>query len=199
MMYENLIIKKLLQVTRHPFLIFIDRVEEKTDNSMETLRLLSVEGDVTAGRISEYLDIKPSSVTQIIKKLEDIEVIEKIKSKEDARVTLVRLTEKGKDSLKDRSETSSTLKIELFKDFSNEDLEKFNDYLEKLFENISSEEFIDKLNKTFEGDNRWRKFDKISAQFSRAREKMMEHGSFEEFDFFNRFGPGGDFKGRGRR
>lgn len=199
MMYENLIIKKLLQVTRHPFLIFIDRVEEKTDNSMETLRLLSVEGDVTAGRISEYLDIKPSSVTQIIKKLEDIEVIEKIKSKEDARVTLVRLTEKGKDSLKDRSETSSTLKTELFKDFSNEDLEKFNDYLEKLFENISSEEFIDKLNKTFEGDNRWRKFDKISAQFSRAREKMMEHGSFEEFDFFNRFGPGVDFKGRGRR
>lgn len=198
-MYENLIIKKLLQVTRHPFLIFIDRVEEKTDNSMETLRLLSVEGDVTAGRISEYLDIKPSSVTQIIKKLEDIEVIEKIKSKEDARVTLVRLTEKGKDSLKDRSETSSTLKTELFKDFSNEDLEKFNDYLEKLFENISSEEFIDKLNKTFEGDNRWRKFDKISAQFSRAREKMMEHGSFEEFDFFNRFAPGGDFKGRGRR
>ncbi|MDU3338251.1 MarR family winged helix-turn-helix transcriptional regulator [Paraclostridium bifermentans] len=198
-MYENLIIKKLLQVTRHPFLIFIDRVEEKTDNSMETLRLLSVEGDVTAGRISEYLDIKPSSVTQIIKKLEDIEVIEKIKSKEDARVTLVRLTEKGKDSLKDRSETSSTLKTELFKDFSNEDLEKFNDYLEKLFENISSEEFIDKLNKTFEGDNRWRKFDKISAQFSRAREKMMEHGSFEEFDFFNRFGPGVDFKGRGRR
>lgn len=199
MMYENLIIKKLLQVTRHPFLIFIDRVEEKTDNSMETLRLLSVEGDVTAGRISEYLDIKPSSVTQIIKKLEDIEVIEKIKSKEDARVTLVRLTEKGKYSLKDRSETSSTLKTELFKDFSNEDLEKFNDYLEKLFENISSEEFIDKLNKTFEGDNRWRKFDKISAQFSRAREKMMEHGSFEEFDFFNRFGPGVDFKGRGRR
>lgn len=199
MMYENLIIKKLLQVTRHPFLIFIDRVEEKTDNSMETLQLLSVEGDVTAGRISEYLDIKPSSVTQIIKKLEDIEVIEKIKSKEDARVTLVRLTEKGKDSLKDRSETSSTLKTELFKDFSNEDLEKFNDYLEKLFENISSEEFIDKLNKTFEGDNRWRKFDKISAQFSRAREKMMEHSSFEEFDFFNRFGPGGDFKGRGRR
>lgn len=198
-MYENLIIKKLLQVTRHPFLIFINRVEEKTDNSMETLRLLSVEGDVTAGRISEYLDIKPSSVTQIIKKLEDIEVIEKIKSKEDARVTLVRLTEKGKDSLKDRSETSSTLKTELFKDFSNEDLEKFNDYLEKLFENISSEEFIDKLNKTFEGDNRWRKFDKISAQFSRAREKMMEHGSFEEFDFFNRFGPGVDFKGRGRR
>ena len=63
------ILNKLLKIAQQPYLIFASSIEEKPDNTFETLKLLASEENVTAGRIAEYLDIKPSSVTQIIKKL----------------------------------------------------------------------------------------------------------------------------------
>ena len=69
-MNKDEILDNLMKVSHEPFLVFANRVEEKTDNALETLKLLAKETNVTPGRISEYLDIKPSSVTQIIKKLE---------------------------------------------------------------------------------------------------------------------------------
>ncbi len=120
-------------------------MEEKTDNAFETLRLLANEEKVTAGRIAEYLDIKPSSVTQIIKKLEDVGTAERVKSEEDARVTYVLITDKGRESLKDRGDISENLKVKLFKGFEEYELEKLDDYLIRMLENISSEDFQKKL------------------------------------------------------
>lgn len=198
-MYENNIIKNMFKVTQHPFLIFAERVEDKTDNSVETLQLIAREGEVTAGRISEYLDIKPSSVTQIIKKLENIGAIEKIKSTEDARVTLVKLTQKGQESISHRHDSSSQLKSELFKHFTEDDLKQFDSYLDLLIENISSDEFSNQLKKTFSDDERWQKFDKMSAHFSKAREQMMESGRFEDPRRFHHFDKRNQFRGRGPR
>lgn len=197
-MYQNNIIKNIFKITQHPFLIFVDRVEDKTDNSVETLRLIAKEGEVTAGRISEYLDIKPSSVTQIIKKLESLGTIEKVKSTEDARVTLVKLTKKGQESISQRFDSSSHLKSELFKHFSEEDIEKFDSYLELLLKNISSEEFSEQLKATFADDDRWQKFDKMSAHFSKAREQMMERGRFEDPRHHHHFDKRDYFRERGR-
>ncbi|MGX7738460.1 MarR family winged helix-turn-helix transcriptional regulator [Enterococcus faecalis] len=61
--------------------------------------MLASEENVTAGRIAEYLDIKPSSVTQIIKKLESVKAVKRVKNESDARVTFVVLTDKGRESL----------------------------------------------------------------------------------------------------
>ncbi len=140
-MHENNILNNLMHIARQPFMFFRDEVEEKTDNAFETLRLLANEEKVTAGRIAEYLDIKPSSVTQIIKKLEDVGTAERVKSEEDARVTYVLITDKGRESLKDRGDISENLKVKLFKGFEEYELEKLDDYLIRMLENISSEDF----------------------------------------------------------
>lgn len=192
------ILDTLLKIAQQPYLIFASSLEEKPDNTFETLKLLASEDEVTAGRIAEYLDIKPSSVTQIIKKLESVEAVKRVKSDSDARVTIVVLTDKGRESLNAQGNISNGFKDEMFNGFSDEELDSLNDYLERLENNISNAEFLDKIEDIFGNDKNWEHFGKMSARFGRAREQMMGH-RFGGFGGFN--GEYGGFEGwkKGRR
>lgn len=189
-MNKDEILDNLMKVSHEPFLVFANRVEEKTDNALETLKLLAKETNVTPGRISEYLDIKPSSVTQIIKKLEKAGTVLREKSLKDSRVTVVKITDKGRESLKTHGSIGNTLKDVLFKDFSDSELEYLDQYLERMVNNIGSDEFSEKLNEVFDNDQRWAQFGKMSPHFERAREQMLRH------NHFGRMQPG-DFNGFG--
>lgn len=189
-MNKDEILDNLMKVSHEPFLVFANRVEEKTDNALETLKLLAKETNVTLGRISEYLDIKPSSVTQIIKKLEKAGTVLREKSPKDSRVTVVKITDKGRESLKTHGSIGNTLKDVLFKDFSDSELEYLDQYLERMVNNIGSDEFSEKLNEVFDNDQRWAQFGKMSPHFERAREQMLRH------NHFGRMQPG-DFTGFG--
>jgi DNA-binding MarR family transcriptional regulator len=189
-MNKDEILDNLMKVSHEPFLVFANRVEEKTDNALETLKLLAKETNVTPGRISEYLDIKPSSVTQIIKKLEKAGTVLREKSPKDSRVTVVKITDKGRESLKTHGSIGNTLKDVLFKDFSDSELEYLDQYLERMVNNIGSDEFSEKLNELFDNDQRWAQFGKMSPHFERAREQMLRH------NHFGRMQPG-DFNGFG--
>lgn len=175
-MNTNHILKLLMTLSHEPFLVFVSHMDEKVDNTFETLRLLSKETQVTAGRISNYLDIKPSSVTQIINKLEETGMVVRVKSKEDARVVFVELTEKGKETLEERGAIFDGLNESLFQGFSEGELANLATYLEKIRENISSETFNERINEIFGDDQQWQQFSKMSAHFGRAREQMMERG-----------------------
>lgn len=177
-MYKHTILNNLLEISQQPFLMFASRLEEKTDNAFETLCLLAQEDKVTAGRISEYLDIKPSSITQIINKLEEAGTAERVKSSEDARVVFVRITDKGREALADRSSISTQLKDELCKGFSEEELEQLHLYLSRINENVSSVGFQKKLDEIFQDDQRWQRFSKMSAHFGRSREQMLQRNRF---------------------
>ncbi|MCM6809593.1 MarR family transcriptional regulator [Pediococcus pentosaceus] len=189
-MNKDEILDNLMKVSHEPFLVFANRVEEKTDNALETLKLLAKETNVTPGRISEYLDIKPSSVTQIIKKLEKAGTVLREKSPKDSRVTVVKITDKGRESLKTHGSIGNTLKDVLFKDFSDSELEYLDQYLERMVNNIGSDEFSEKLNEVFDNDQRWAQFGEMSPHFERAREQMLRH------NHFGRMQPG-DFNGFG--
>ncbi|MCL3858805.1 MarR family winged helix-turn-helix transcriptional regulator [Pediococcus pentosaceus] len=189
-MNKDEILDNLMKVSHEPFLVFANRVEEKTDNALETLKLLAKETNVTPGRISEYLDIKPSSVTQIIKKLEKAGTVLREKSPKDSRVTVVKITDKGRESLKTHGSIGNTLKDVLFKDFSDSELEYLDQYLERMVNSIGSDEFSEKLNEVFDNDQRWAQFGKMSPHFERAREQMLRH------NHFGRMQPG-DFNGFG--
>ncbi|MBF7123625.1 MarR family transcriptional regulator [Pediococcus pentosaceus] len=189
-MNKDEILDNLMKASHEPFLVFANRVEEKTDNALETLKLLAKETNVTPGRISEYLDIKPSSVTQIIKKLEKAGTVLREKSPKDSRVTVVKITDKGRESLKTHGSIGNTLKDVLFKDFSDSELEYLDQYLERMVNNIGSDEFSEKLNEVFDNDQRWAQFGKMSPHFERAREQMLRH------NHFGRMQPG-DFNGFG--
>ena len=203
-MNTNDILNKLMEISHQPFLIFANRVGEKPDNALKTLQLLATEEQVTAGRISEHLDIKPSSVTQIIKKLEATDMIARVKSETDARVTFVILTEKGNENLKERGTISTDLKEELFKGFSEQELEQLESYLTRISKNSSSEEFQRKLNDIFSDDKRWQRFGSMPNHFDRAREQILERSNFDDFqgcskEFRGGFGRDERFFGGRRR
>ena len=176
-------------------------MEERPDNTFEALKLLAREDNVTPGRISEVLDIKPSSVTQIIKKLEQAGTVIREKSKNDSRVTVVKITDKGKESLETHGSIGGTLKDVLFKDFSDSELDNLDEYLERMVNNVSSEEFREKLNKVFSNDQRWEQFGKMSPHFERAREQMLRHNHFGRMrpDHFDGHFGGFDGWKKGRR
>lgn len=177
-MNHNEILTNLMEISHQPFLRFFDRIGEKTDNTIKTLVLLNQEKYVTAGRISEYLDIKPSSVTQIIKKLESMSAVEKVKSTEDARVIFLEITNQGKQFLEDKSLNPTAFTEDIFVDFSETELRQLNDYLIKIENNIQSESFQQKLNATFADDKKWQKFSGMSARFEKAREQMIDDERF---------------------
>lgn len=168
----------LMEISQQPFLKFFYRIGEKTDNTIKTLALLKKEKHVTAGRISEYLDIKPSSVTQIIKKLESMSAVEKVKSVEDARVIFLEITSQGKQFLEDKSLNHAVFTEEIFGGFSEKELLQLNDYLIKIEKNIQSDSFQKQLTTIFADDKKWQKFSGMSARFEKAREKMVDDERF---------------------
>lgn len=188
-MNNESILNKMTSIIQQPYLIFMQRFSEKPNNTLKTLTFLNDEENVTAGMIAEYLDIKPSSVTQIIKKLEEAGTAERIKSDTDARVTFVRITEHGREVSEKSGGVSNELCNAVFKGFTDDELNQLNDYLDRISDNLSSEEFSELLDKFFGDDARWQQFEKMSTQFSRAREEMMEqhdprncHQRFNPFD-----------------
>lgn len=184
-MLQNTILNKLIKITQQPILIFFYQLDEKTDNSFEALKLIAREKIVTAGRISEYLDIKPSSVTQILKKLESIDAVKKVKSEEDAHVTFIKITQTGEELIKN-SNFSSTILEMIFKEFSEADLEQLDNYLTRIYDNLHTDELDIQLMKIFSNERRWQQFSELSTYFYRAREQMMRQDRLEKFRGFKK-------------
>ena len=178
MEHRNTILNLVADIAYQPYLIFATQLEERPDNTIATLHLLSQEENVTAGRISEFLDIRPSSVTQIINKLETADMAERVRSQHDARVVFVRLTEKGQHSAGERGTISSILVDKIFEGFSENDLELLENALTKLRANFASDSFQTTVNEMFGDDSRWKHLSQMSAHFARARRHMMMRSEF---------------------
>lgn len=70
-----------------------------------------------------------SSITYVIDQLEKKEMVERVQSEEDRRVTLVSLTEKGQKLMEDVFPQHSDIIDRLFKDLSDEELSEFGESL----------------------------------------------------------------------
>ncbi|WP_018143721.1 MarR family winged helix-turn-helix transcriptional regulator [Alloscardovia criceti] len=171
----------LMRLIHQLYVVFAAKFSRTTGNLMKTLAMLNDEGQMTAGKISEALDIKPSSVTQIINKLEQAGTVVREKSQEDSRVTFVQITQKGQELLKSRQAAADSLMDELFAGFSDEDIDKFNSYIEKLIDNSSQEGFRTHIHNVL-SDDELIGLDRMSASFNRAREFMLAHSNFNPDD-----------------
>lgn len=174
-MLNQEILNNLTQFARNPYLFVTLKMNNTHDNTDTTLQLLAQNKQMTAGEISVALDIKPSSVTQIIKKLAAKDLISKVKSDQDSRVTLITLTDAGKAALKQQDNTSEELQNLIFKGLSDEDKQRLNEYLIQINDNLTSEAAQTKMEELCGRDERFKHFGKM-GHFGR-----MPHG-------FKRFG-----------
>ncbi|KGO32141.1 MarR family winged helix-turn-helix transcriptional regulator [Oenococcus alcoholitolerans] len=116
---------------------------ERPDNSRRLLRILAeTKNDLTAGTIAELLDIKPASVTQIIRKLEKNNYILRIKDQYDARITRLKITSEGLDHLNKIDHDRQDFRSKMFDIFSEDELDRLGKSLHKLNQHVSSPDFI---------------------------------------------------------
>ena len=107
---------------------------DPTRGQGRVLALLKVQVDMTTRDLAYILGIRQQSLNDLLKKLEKAGLVERIPSEKDRRVLIVRLTEKGKAYQSEEQNLS-----ELFAGFSEEDLEKFSEYLSRLITTLSNE------------------------------------------------------------
>ena len=69
---------------------------QRQPNQLRLLRLLDNKGELTNSDLVEALDIRPSSVSALVQKLEDLGLISRRESETDKRVQLIALTDDGK-------------------------------------------------------------------------------------------------------
>lgn len=64
------------------------------------IRHLSRHGDRTVGQLAEFLAVRPSTMSQMVDRLELAGLVDRIPDQHDARIRLVHLTPHGDDTVK---------------------------------------------------------------------------------------------------
>ena len=95
------------------------------------LDLLFQKGEQTTQKIGEKMLITSGSITYIVNKLEKMELICRNKSKTDKRITYIKLTKKGRETIFELLPLQIEKINEIFSDFSREDLINLNHLLKK--------------------------------------------------------------------
>lgn len=102
------------------------------------LMLLTMQSEVSQKDLAFILGMRPQSVGELLGKLEKNEWIKREASKEDRRVMLVSLTEKGQAEAKKLAEESEN-SGEIFDIFSEEEQQQFLEFLERMIAKLSEE------------------------------------------------------------
>lgn len=93
----DLIFKRLKESSP---ICFFRRIDETNAGIGAVLHYLYDTGTpVTAGNVSERLDVSTARVAVLLKKMAAKGLIEKTSDKKDARITVVRLSEQGKETV----------------------------------------------------------------------------------------------------
>ncbi|GEP23971.1 MarR family transcriptional regulator [Lentilactobacillus diolivorans] len=96
------------------------------------LHVLAKEGTLIQSQLAEILDIRPSSLTELLSKLEDRGLITRTPDENDKRVTNVSLTDEGKKAIETDEGSSDDLINSIFDGLSDEEVDQLNTLFDKL-------------------------------------------------------------------
>lgn len=71
--------------------------------------------------LADKMNIKPATMTVMLKRMEKAGFIKKVQDKEDQRVSRVYLTDKGRETMKEVKEVLKSINDECFKNFTEEE------------------------------------------------------------------------------
>ncbi|WP_461243177.1 MarR family winged helix-turn-helix transcriptional regulator [Secundilactobacillus muriivasis] len=103
---------------------------------IRVLQLLSEHEQLTNSDIVDELDIRPSSASALVSKLEDGGLIERHASEEDKRVMLISLTEKGHNFISAAQSLKDGVSESLFDSLSSEEQQQLAGTLRKLLADL---------------------------------------------------------------
>lgn len=103
------------------------------------LLFLEEEKSKTQKELADMLNVKPASMTDVLKRMEKNGLIERNRGENDLRTMHVTITEKGKDKSDEFLQKERDLETLFFKGFSDKEKESFLKLFAKMTDNIMSE------------------------------------------------------------
>jgi DNA-binding MarR family transcriptional regulator len=102
--------------------------------------VLAERGDegMTNAELAEELDVRPSSVTALVDRLEQEGLVRRDSSPTDRRVTLIRLTETGKERVTERGIERGKMMDAALASFSQEERQQLGNLLRKAADNLDA-------------------------------------------------------------
>jgi DNA-binding MarR family transcriptional regulator len=100
------------------------------------LRHLQRNGSCTIGELAEHLDVRSSTMSQMVDRLEKNGIVYRSAGQKDARVKTVSLSEKGKEIIQDREMLWVDSLAQPFQNFSTEEKETLLNLMDKLVSHI---------------------------------------------------------------
>lgn len=105
------------------------------------LKLLKIKPEITQKELSELLDIRPQSLGDLLKKLEQNGYITRTLSENDKRAMIIKLTEKGEhEEIGDEKQFGFD---SMFKCLSDEEQSTLSEYLGRIIDNWSDNDELD--------------------------------------------------------
>ena len=78
-----------------------------------TVDILGVRGSCRMGEIADHLGVVQSAITPLVDRLEDQQIVRRVRSRDDRRVWLVELTESGLDLYADQEKLYEAIAAEM--------------------------------------------------------------------------------------
>lgn len=96
------------------------------------LVVLAKEGTLTQSQLAEILDIRPSSMTELLSKLEDRGLITRAADEDDKRVTNVSITDDGRKIIENDDDSADKMLDTLFTGLSDDEVTELSQLFDKL-------------------------------------------------------------------
>lgn len=109
------------------------------DGKGRLLSVLKQKDGLTQRELCEELDIRPSSVGELVRKLEANGLVMRQNNADDRRVMNVYLTESGREFVDKTSSVQSEIRANLFKEISEEEKDTFARVLQKMIISLENE------------------------------------------------------------
>ncbi len=117
---------------------FNRRLQENGTTRVQWIALFYIgkAGEISQKELSDYMDIKESSMVRLIDRMEKEELVERRKDSEDRRITKIILTDKGKFLKEELMPRGQEFQDDVLKGISKENLEIFKEVLHRMIDNI---------------------------------------------------------------
>ncbi|GAA0769413.1 MarR family transcriptional regulator [Clostridium subterminale] len=118
---------------------FNRRLQENGTTRVQWIALFYIgkAGEISQKELSDYMDIKESSMVRLIDRMEKEELVERRKDSEDRRITKIILTDRGKFLKEELMPIGQEFQNDVVKGISKENLEVFKEVLQRMTYNIS--------------------------------------------------------------
>ena len=145
--------RALVHTSRRHFQLCELRLEELSigPGQMPVLRELARHKKMTQRELAEHTHVTAATISGTLKRMERADLVQRSEDESDARVSIVELTEKGRDCSAEALRLFSETDNSMLQGFSDEELVQLLDFLNRMHDNLRQS--LDNINDQTRKDN----------------------------------------------